>query len=208
MCGATGQDAQGQCLDWPGHPEDPTGVAGMDSDCNHAIDQGVICYDDARPSQTKLPNCQGCGAVSGCGGQLMTDTGGNNAANGFQPVVFGCIDYYTTQCVYDVSNMQGSGQQGAAYSRALREFAQCADRSPQPIGYCHGSIMTAAQLSNQAVCSQGSTLNIGFHVSSLSNLPLLVTTRTFSDRLLVVTDPHPFPRSPGRHVHVPDGNFE
>lgn len=60
--------------------------------------------------------------------------------------------------------MQGSGAQGAAYSRALREFAQCADHSPQPVGYCHGSIMSAGLLSNQAVCDQGSTLNIGFHI--------------------------------------------
>ena len=90
MCGATGQDANGQCNDWPGHPQDPTGVNGMDTDCNHAIDQGVICYDEARPSQTKLPACSGCGAVAGCGQLLMTGTGGNNDANGYQSVVFGC----------------------------------------------------------------------------------------------------------------------
>jgi hypothetical protein len=24
---------------WPGHPSDPTGVAGIDSECHHAIDQ-------------------------------------------------------------------------------------------------------------------------------------------------------------------------
>ena len=94
----------------------------------------------------------------------MTATGGNNEANGFQAVVFGCIEYYSTQCIYDITNMAGSGAQGAAFSRAMREFATCADRSPQPMGYCHGALKSAAQLSNQAVCQDGARLNLGFHV--------------------------------------------
>ena len=105
--------------------------------------------------------------ISGCnaaGQNLYTETGGNTQENGFQAMVFGCIEYYSTQCVYDISNMAGSGAQGAAFSRAMREFATCADRSPQPEGYCHGALKSAAQLSNQAVCENGAQVNLGFHV--------------------------------------------
>ena len=60
--------------------------------------------------------------------------------------------------------MAGSGAQGGAFSRAMRAFSECADRSPQPQGYCHGSLHSAARLSNQAVCENGAQLNIGFHL--------------------------------------------
>ena len=69
-----------------------------------------------------------------------------------------CIDYYTTQCSYDASN---SGKQ---YSRALRAFAQCAEKIPEPAGYCHGSLTSAAKLSNAANCKSASNKNIAFHI--------------------------------------------
>ena len=37
LCGEQGTDANGQCNGWAGHPADPTGVNGVDPDCNHAI---------------------------------------------------------------------------------------------------------------------------------------------------------------------------
>jgi hypothetical protein len=60
--------------------------------------------------------------------------------------------------------MAGAGAQGGAFSRAMRAFSECADHSPQPVGYCHGAISSAAELSNQAVCQQGAQLNIGIHL--------------------------------------------
>jgi hypothetical protein len=123
----------------------------------------------------KLESCRGCDAISGCGGQLYNEEGGNGVnsglawnndhVTGMQALVFGCVEFFSTQCTYDISNMAGTGTRaGGAFSAAMRAFAQCADRSPQPEGYCHGAIKSAAALSNQAVCNDGSTLNIGFHI--------------------------------------------
>ncbi len=56
------------------------------------------------------------------------------------------------------------------YSRALRAFATCAEVMPEPMGYCHGALSSAAQLSNQAVCVAGATTDIG--KTNCSNLML------------------------------------
>lgn len=130
--------------------------------CNHAIAQGAICYDNARPSQVKadIETCRHIGDMT-IGHDIAT---GAEVTTGYQAVAFGCIEFYSTQCVYDISNMAGSGAQGGAFSRAMRAFSACADRSPQPVGYCHGSLANAGQLSNQAVCIDGAQLNIGFHI--------------------------------------------
>ena len=88
------------------------GGADMSTACHHQIDQGAICYSDARPSQmnANVEECRGCGATAECydtgavgAGSLWTQ--GNNAATGTQAVVFGCVEFYTAQCEYDVSNM-------------------------------------------------------------------------------------------------------
>ena len=80
------------------------------------------------------------------------------AEDGSQPVVFSCIDYYTTQCDYDITNGD------IAYMFAMRQFATCADQRPEPAGYCHGALLSAGQLANNAVCTDGVTQNIGFHI--------------------------------------------
>ena len=46
----------------------------------------------------------------------------------------------------------------------MQAFAACADTAVQQPGYCHGSISSAAALSNQAVCQNAVNTNIGFHV--------------------------------------------
>ena len=81
-------------------------------------------------------------------------------------MVFGCVDYYTAQCHYSVTTAAVGGcATCGSYTAALREFAQCVEvTATGMVGYCHGSITSAAQLSNQAVCDQGSARNIGFHI--------------------------------------------
>eukprot|EP01052_Picozoa_sp_SAG31_P012837 SAG31_NODE_760_length_12279_cov_2.439655_1_plen_241_part_00 len=76
-----------------------------------------------------------------------------------QPIIFGCIDFYSAYCDYNANeNSDGS------YDAALAEFAACAEVTPEPPGYCHGSLPTAAFLRNQAVCLDGASRNIAFHI--------------------------------------------
>ena len=90
---------------------------------------GAICYDDASPPQLSenVETCRGS-AYSGTVGQTLEPG---------QPVVFGCIDYYSARCQYDVTN----GDVG--YMFAMRQFAQCTDVTPEPVGYCHGALKSA-----------------------------------------------------------------
>ena len=134
----------------------------IDSTCTHAVDQGAICHDDSSPSRVALERCSG-----GC---ACTDTSD-------QPIAFGCVDYFTTQCSYDITNSHlngresGAGQRRGSYSFAMRAFAQCASVMPEPEGYCHGSLKSAAQLANHEVCS-GSNNNqqragdVGVHAAA------------------------------------------
>ena len=147
------------------------------SQCSHAIDQGAICYHagDAGALACQTHNgvddaacddwhhCSGgCQTCSGCHfGCSMSDPTHD------QDVLFGCVDYATAQCTYDVTNSDGS------FERALRIFAQCAGVNPQPPGYCRGSLASAAFLANHDVCQSGSTSNIGFHV----RMPFRVTVQ-------------------------------
>ena len=80
---------------------------------------------------------------------------------------------------------------------AMQAFAACADVTPEPVGYCHGSLMSASHLANHEVCtgtvddqstpdvdeSQGATENIGFHirVPFVVNLPGLYSFRYHMD---------------------------
>ena len=80
-----------------------------------------------------------------------------------QPVVFSCIDYYTTSCQYDATNANLANGLGS-YMEAMRAFAECADAEMEPVGYCHGSLGDASKLANHDVCLNGATTNIGFHL--------------------------------------------
>ena len=139
----------------------------MRSSCPHAVDQGAICYSDAAPSQLNVPVCRGCGS-GGCA--LATDTD--------QPVIFGCIDFYTTNCIYDITGtidtpdlqLRYTSSMVGSYNYAMRAFAECTQVSPEPPGYCHGSLGSAADLSNHGVCTNGATTDIGFHI----RIPFLV----------------------------------
>ena len=149
----------------------------IDGSCTHRIDQGAICHDAADVGRVALPRCSGCG--EGSGGCALS-------ANTEQPIIFSCIDYFTTECTYDVTGAGiSSWDNKGSYVQAMRAFAQCASVVPEPPGYCHGSLSSAAQLANHEVCSGsetndqgwrndqshgahadagGSTTNIGFHI--------------------------------------------
>ena len=134
-------------------------VAETFGDCSHSVDQGAICFNlragrpllntvvPASNPPVNLEVCQGC--TYGCA----------LASNGGQAVVFGCVDFWTAQCTYDAT-ADASG----SYDLALAEFATCAEALPEPPGYCHGSLHSAAYLRNEDVCQQGSSTNIGFHI--------------------------------------------
>ena len=128
----------------------------VDPGCTHSIDQGVICYHagDAGAMSCQTHNMvdtgscddwhhcsDGCQTCSGCHfGCAQTDP------NHPQDLLFGCVDFQTANCNYDVTNGDGS------FSRALRTFAQCSGVNPQPAGYCRGSLASAAFLANHDVC--------------------------------------------------------
>jgi hypothetical protein len=137
----------------------------IDPRCVHSIDQGAICHNEDAPSQVALPTCQGSDHM--LSGQ---DTS--------QPVVFSCIEFYSTQCTYDITNTNLANGLGS-FADAMRAFAVCADAAMEPPGYCHGSLTSAASLANHVVCrgnqqnnedwrvgvdAGGMTENIGFHV--------------------------------------------
>ena len=133
--------------------------------CLHEVDQGAICYETAEAlDQVAVPRCGGAGTVS------WFWRGDHDA----QQIAFGCIDYYTTQCTFDAStsglnthldqSAGGASSNVGTYMWAMRAFARCTEVRPQAPGYCHGSISTAAQLSNHEVCTGGATTNIGYHI--------------------------------------------
>ena len=141
------------------------GVMGTDDDtiqpgeCEHSVDQGAICYT-ASDSVSQVNAALKCGV----GGDQCHIEG-----NCDQGIVFGCIDYYTAQCTFDITAMPlGEG----TYMFAMQAFAHCAAASPEPRGYCHGSLLSAGQLANHDVCENGATENIGFHI----RIPFTVTT--------------------------------
>jgi len=129
----------------------------------HAVDQGAICRNEDQPSQIALPSSE-CARLVG-------------ASNEFgQPVVFHCVQYYTTACSFDVSNQGGAG--GGSFMEAMRAFAMCADANVEVPGYCHGAIADAKVLANQAVCQAGVNTNIGFRESAVLLRPLRVPAVT------------------------------
>ena len=97
--------------------------------------------------QNLNPNLQTCRQVGGAG---VGDSG-----NSQQPAVFGCVQFYSTNCVYDVTHAgvtAGHGSVGS-YVDAMRAFAECSAVVPEPEGYCHGALNTASKLSNHEVCA-------------------------------------------------------
>eukprot|EP01047_Picozoa_sp_COSAG01_P026990 COSAG01_NODE_1762_length_9295_cov_7.745134_2_plen_2326_part_00 len=147
--------------------------------CSHALDQGVICYASTSPgaqvtantfvpcdAPTGAPACPSpAEAIDQCSGALLTSSS--------QPIVFSCIDFWTTPCSV-------SANPPTSYNDALAAFARCAegtttvapsDTYASPVGiwnsrsgYCHASLDSGKYLSNQVVCGQGSNVAIGFHI--------------------------------------------
>ena len=138
----------------------------LDHACTHSIDQGAICHNDDQPSQIALPGCRGCGVTGACDRH-------RTEAEILQPVIFGCIDFYSTECLVDgmhmdgtgtVDNRLGGGADLTSYMTAMRTFAQCVDANIEVPGYCHGPITDASALANHQVCVNGVTSNIAFHI--------------------------------------------
>ena len=85
----------------------------------------------------------------------MGGAGVGDSGNSQQPAVFGCVQFYSTNCVYDVTHAgvtAGHGSVGS-YVDAMRAFAECSAVVPEPEGYCHGALNTASKLSNHEVCA-------------------------------------------------------
>ena len=129
----------------------------VDDRCTHAIDQGAICYHAGDTGgQLKCHTHNGVDTAScddwhHCEGGCQTCAGCHFGCSQVvdahpQDVIFGCVDFATTNCRFDVTNGDGS------FNRALRTFAQCASVNPQVDGYCQGSLASAAFLSNRGVC--------------------------------------------------------
>lgn len=117
----------------------------IDPTCTHAIDQGVICMLEDSPQARNMGLTDPCHSNSH--GAMWSAT-----QNTAQPAVFACIEYYTTQCVYDVTNSELANGLGS-YMRAMRAFAECAEVIPEPCGYCHDAIDNARFLANHDVCA-------------------------------------------------------
>lgn len=183
--GIADRDCEMGCTGFDGVPG--TADDTIDPRCTHSIDQGVICEVQDTPQRLN-PAIQRCfGAGAGMCASCDTTS---------QPVIFSCIEFYTTQCEYDVTNNELANGLGS-YMTAMQAFAACADVTPEPVGYCHGSLMSASHLANHEVCtgtvddpstpdvdeSQGATENIGFHirVPFVVNLPGLYSFRYHMD---------------------------
>jgi hypothetical protein len=135
-------------------------IQGTDDDtiqpgeCEHSVDQGAVCYA-AGDSVTQVHEELKCGN----GGDECHMVGVCD-----QGIVFGCVDYYTTHCEFDATNTAiNLGANAGTYMWAMMAFAKCASVTPEPPGYCHGSLLTAGKLANHDVCEGGVTENIGFH---------------------------------------------
>ena len=176
-----------------------TGCETVDPSCPHSIDQGAICFHAADGGELNCHQHHEEGQTNvGYGGDFACDDwhsctdGGCQTCRGAQvgradegheqDVTFGCVSFATTQCTHDVTN------NGGDYSRALREFAMCAGVNPQPPGYCRGSLLSAALLSNHDVCLNGATTDIGFHIripyATPTPTPLFTVFREGNYRLL------------------------
>ena len=113
----------------------------IDPACTHSIDQGVICMlQDSLQSRNQ-------GLTDPCSRQHLV-----GAQNQDQPAVFACVEYYSTNCIYDVTNNELANGMGS-YMKAMRAFATCAEVIPEPCGYCHDAINNARFLSNHDVCA-------------------------------------------------------
>ena len=90
--------------------------------------------------------------------------GGDNSfgqnGNREQPVLFGCVEYYSVACEFD-ANDPALGAALGSYMTAMRGFAQCAEASLETPGYCHGALSSAETVRNGDVCVDGATENIG-----------------------------------------------
>ena len=152
---------------YAGNPSDAKGVKGVDASCSHSIDQGAICSDE-RTTQKVSPGLATCSGAK-IGGSLTDKVDQKKF-----PVVFGCIDYYTAQCHYDVTHAKVGGcETCASYTRALRHFAKCVQTTSSGMtGYCHGALSTAAKLANHDVCQNALRRQIGFHI----RIPFVVNT--------------------------------
>ena len=139
-----------------------------DGRCNHAIDQGAICLN----SESGALNCHTHNGAETCDDWHHCDTngcqncGGNAYARAMdgrqdssQDLVFGCVEFASVYCDYDAS----SAATASSYADALNAYTTCASAPATP-GYCRGALVSAAFLSNQDVCQDGSTTDIGFHI--------------------------------------------
>jgi hypothetical protein len=131
----------------------------LDPSCTHSIDQGAICHNADQPSMMALPTCRGWTQTGALGGHNTQDQHGNDE----QPVLFSCIEYYSTECTFDVTNTDLKNELGS-YMTAMRAFATCAEANMEAPGYCHGALTTAETLRNGDVCQNGATTNIGWHI--------------------------------------------
>ena len=142
--------------------------------CTHSIDQGVICQVQDSPQARNQALTDPCHANTAGRGSLYNVPNDGSA----QPIIFGCIEYYSTQCSYDITSSELANGIGS-YMDAMRAFAECAEVFPEPVGYCHDAINDARYLANQDVCmglpeddpstedvdeSKGANHDIGFHI--------------------------------------------
>ena len=138
------------------------------NDCPHTLDQGAICFHEGE-SPTERRQCRACGTSTdrwhGCDADGCQTCQGNAfsqqgtvAGQHSQDIVFGCIQFASTQCTYNAN------ENGGDFAHALRGFATCAGVNPQPAGYCHTSLISAEQLRNQDICVDGANSDIGFHI--------------------------------------------
>ena len=59
----------------------------------HPIDQGAICHNDDQPSMMALPTCRGWVQTGALGGHNVGPQHGNDE----QPILFSCIEFYSTE---------------------------------------------------------------------------------------------------------------
>ena len=108
--------------------------------CSATVAINCCCEQTASQGPHYEQSSIGCALGGGTGAAGQNAGGVTNE----QQIVFGCVDFYSAQCTYD-ANAASRG----SYDAALREFATCAEVMPEPQGYCHGSLPSAAFLRNQ-----------------------------------------------------------
>merc|ERR1712093_209654 len=165
---------------------------------------GAICHREGESMvNPELPGCNGCGMTE-CNRNSRGEFEGQ--CNYEQPVVFGCIDYYTTECTFDITSTDLANGLGS-YMSAMRAFAECAAANEEAQGYCHGALADARVLSNQQVCQGGVNSNIGYHIRIplKVNMPGMYTFRMHADYGLgayVGVDGAEFTDSTWGHVEI------